>query len=119
MRSYYTKVILWVNLKFNNIDTDFAEKKRQHDEMMRKKLQELKRNVLIELRHHADEDFDEDAVLNDESDSLLFKEDPSILSVFFTSQGVCILTSFVVFMVLNYMLDSMSGAPKKTKVKKQ
>jgi hypothetical protein len=109
-------VILWVNSGFN-IDTDFAEKKRQHDELMRKKLQELKKNVLIQLRHNPDEDFDEEAVLNDETDSFLIKDEPSIIGVFFTFQGVCILVSFAVFLLLNSLIDSFSGDSRKIKTK--
>jgi hypothetical protein len=85
--------------------------------MMRKKLQELKKNVLIQLRHHADEDYDEESVLNDENDSILFKEDPSLISVFFTFQGICIISSFAVFLALNYLLDNLTGNVKKNKIK--
>jgi hypothetical protein len=85
---------------------------------MRKKLQELKRSVLIQLRHNADEDFDEESVLNDENDSILMKEEPSIFGVFFTLQGICILISFGVFLSLNYLLDNLTGeSGRKVKTK--
>jgi hypothetical protein len=80
---------------------------------MRKKLQELKRSVLIQLRHNADEDFDEESVLNDDNDSILTKEEPSIVSVFFTFQGVCILFSFGVFLMLNYLLNNLTDSPAR------
>jgi hypothetical protein len=96
----------WVN--HHNIETDFAEKKKQQDDIQRKKMQELKKHILIQLRHHTDLEIDEDRILNEDSDHLLEQEEPSIFSIFFTFHGMCIVASFVVFLILNQLLDSTS-----------
>jgi hypothetical protein len=112
MLYYYTKVILWVIL--SNIDTDYAEKKKKLDELIRKKKQEAKKHILIQLRHHPDLEYDEDKILDDDNDDILNQEEPSIFSIFFTFNGSCIIASFVVFLMLNYLLDSGSKVKTKT-----
>jgi hypothetical protein len=90
-------------------------KKKKQDEIQRKKKQELKKHILVQLRHHPDIEFDEDKVLNDDSDSILHQEEPSTFSIFFTFNGICIISSFAVFLMLNYMLDKTSKNKKKSK----
>ena len=45
MLYYYTKVMLWVIL--SNIDTDYAEKKKKLDDIIRKKKQEAKKHIFF------------------------------------------------------------------------
>jgi hypothetical protein len=97
-------------------DTDFAEKKKKLEEINRKKLQEAKKSLLIEKRHHPDEIYDEDAVLN-EDDNVLLKEEPGILSLFFTVNGMYILLSLAVFLLLNNGLDVFEPRSKRNKIK--
>jgi hypothetical protein len=100
-------------------DTDYAEIKRKQEEANRKKLQEAKKGMLIELRHHPDEVYDEDAALN-EDDSILLKDEPGLLSIFFTVQGAFILLSLGAFLALNYALELLEtqSSPRK-RIKKE
>jgi len=99
-------------------DTDFAERKKKLDEANRKKLQEAKKVILIEKRHHPDEIYDEDAILNQE-DNLLLKDEPGIFNIFFTVYGGYILISLSIFLLLNYILESNERNLKIVKIKTQ
>jgi heat shock protein HspQ len=113
MQFLYIREILWVYVF--DIDTDFAEKKKKQDEIQRKKKQELKKHILVQLRHHTDMEYDEDSILNDDNDDILKQEEPSIFSIFFTFHGICIIASFVVFLFLNYLLDTNTSVKVKSK----
>jgi hypothetical protein len=80
-------------------------------------LQEGKRKLLLELRHSPDEELDEEAAMNSEDDRIIEKDEPSILSIFFTIQGAYIILSFIVFLAINYALDVMDSKPKGKKIK--
>lgn len=87
------------------LETEYAEKKRKLDEIARKKLQELKKNQLLVMKHHPDIEYDEDLLLNDENDSILTKDEPTLFGMFFTLHGAYIIASFVLFLGLNYAID--------------
>ena len=99
----------------NKIETDYAEKKKKLDELRKKKLQDLKKNLLIKLRHNPDLEFDEEKILNEDNDHLLFKEDPSFFNIFFTFNGMCIIASFLIFLFINYYIDIFTKENKKIK----
>ncbi len=102
-------------------DDAFQERKRKLEEENRKRLQEAKKSILTELRHHPDKVYDEDAILN-QDDNIFFKEEPSIFKIFFTLQGAYIFVSLAVMLVLNYALDLFESKSRKngkrTKVNK-
>lgn len=98
------KINAIVVLKGNLNQSEFVEKKKKNDRINQKKLQEGLKKQRLDLRHHSDEDFNEEALLNDES-ILLINEDKGILSVFFTKEGITIWISIGVFFGLNYLLD--------------
>jgi len=84
--------------------------------MNRKKLQELKKHLLLDMKHHPDLEYDEDLLLNDENDQLLNKEDTGFLNVLFSLHGSYIFISFFVFLVIDYMLDFSDSGNSKRKV---
>lgn len=97
-------------------DTALAEKMKKLEEANRKRLQELKKNVLIELRHHPDEVYDEDAALSQEDD-MFIKDEPSILKIFISLQGAYIVMSLGVMLMINYILDQFESI-NRSSVKK-
>jgi hypothetical protein len=107
------KINAIVIFKGDIMDTDFSEKKKKMDEVHRKKMQEFKKKYLIELRHHPDEIYDEDAALADDNDHTVIKEDSGILSLFFNTEGVYIFASFAVFIALNYALEAADTEVRK------
>jgi hypothetical protein len=111
------KINAIIVLKGTIYDTDFAEKKRHQDEANRKKLQEAKKQILVQLRHHPDEIYDEDAVLNDESDSILTKDDGGLFDLFFSIHGGYIFLSLGLFFALNYILDVADKKSSSAKLK--
>ena len=85
-------------------DTDFNEKKKKDEENRKKKMKQLKREELINLRHDADELYDEDQ-LNDENFAV--KKDTGFFSIFSTPLGIYIGGSLVLFGILNYLIDKI------------
>ena len=86
------------------------------DEIHRKKLQELKKSLLLVMKHHPDIEYNEDLLLNDENDSILNKEDPTLIGMLFSLHGMYIIASFAVFLGINYALDLTEGGSKRKKV---
>ena len=85
-------------------DTDYAEKKKKDEENRKKKMKQLKREELINLRHDADELYDEEQ-LNDENFTI--KKDTGFFSIFSSPLGIYIGGSLVLFGVLNYLIDKI------------
>ena len=85
-------------------DTDYAEKKKKDEENRKKKMKQLKREELINLRHDADELYDEEQ-LNDENFTI--KKDTGFFSIFSSPLGIYSGGSFVLFGVLNYLIDKI------------
>ena len=79
-------------------DTDYAEKKKKDEENRKKKMKQLKREELINLRHDADELYDEEQ-LNDENFTI--KKDTGFFSIFSSPLGIYIGGSLVLFGVFN------------------
>ncbi len=98
------------------IDTEYAEKKRKLDAINKKKLQELKKNMLIVMKHHPDIEYNEDLLLNDENDTILKRDDPTLIGILFSLHGGYIICSFLIFLGINYALDLTDGSNKKRKV---
>ena len=85
-------------------DTDYAEKKKKEEENKKKRMKQLKKEELINLRHDADELYDE-SILNDENFTI--KKDTGFFSIFSTPLGIYIGGSLVLFAVLNYLIDKI------------
>ena len=85
-------------------DTDYSEKKRKDEENKKKKMKMLRKEELINLRHDADELYDEEQ-LNDENFTL--KKDTGFFSIFSSPLGIYIGGSLVLFAILNYLIDKI------------
>ena len=85
-------------------DTDYLEKKKKDEENKKKKMKQLKKEELINLRHDADELYDE-SILSDENFTI--KKDTGFFSIFSTPLGIYIGGSLVLFGVLNYLIDKI------------
>ena len=85
-------------------DTDYSEKKKKEEEMLKKRMKQLKKEELINLRHDADELYDE-SILSDENFTI--KKDTGFFSIFSTPLGIYIGGSLVLFAVLNYLIDKI------------
>lgn len=99
------KINAIVVIKGNLDNTEYSEKKKRQDSISIKKAQESRKMQRLELRHHSDEDFDEEALLNDEESILLVKEDQGLLSVFYTKESITIWISIGIFFAFNYLID--------------
>ena len=91
-------------VKGNLKDTDYLEKKKKDEENKKKKMRELKREELINLRHDADELYDEEQ-LNDYNFTI--KKDTGFFSIFSSPFGIYIGGSLVLFAILNYLIDKV------------
>ena len=85
-------------------DTDYIDKKKKDEENRKKKMKQLKREELINLRHDADELYDEEQ-LNDENFTI--KKDTGFFSIFSSPLGIYIGGSLVLFGILNYLIDKI------------
>ena len=85
-------------------DTDYTEKKKKDEENKKKKMKMLRKEELINLRHDADELYDEEQ-LNDENFTL--KKDTGFFSIFSSPLGIYIGGSLVLFAILNYLIDKV------------
>ena len=91
-------------VKGNLKDTDYTEKKKKEEENKKKKMKMLKKEELINLRHDADELYDEEQ-LNDENFTI--KKDTGFFSIFSSPLGIYIGGSLVLFAILNYLIDKV------------
>jgi len=85
-------------------DTDYSEKKRRDEENKKKKLKQMRKEELINLRHDADELYDEEQ-LSDENFSI--KKDTGFFSIFSRPLGIYIGGSLVLFGILNFLIDKV------------
>ena len=85
-------------------DTDYSEKKRRDEENKKKKLKQMRKEELINLRHDADELYDEEQ-LSDENFSI--KKDTGFFSIFSSPLGIYIGGSLVLFGILNFLIDKV------------
>lgn len=81
--------------------------------MNRKKLYELKKNLMLDLKHHPDLEYDEEFLLNDDNDHLLSREDAGVVNVLFSVHGSYIFFSFFVFFIIDYLIDLTEGSKKR------
>ena len=91
-------------IKGNLKDTDYSEKKQKEEENRKKKMRQMRKDELINLRHDADELYDEEQ-LNDENFTI--KKDTGFFSIFSSPLGIYIGGSLVLFAVLNYLIDKV------------
>lgn len=73
--------------------------------MNNKKLQEARKKLAIDLRHHSDEAFEEETLLSQDAESLRVAEEGGPLSIFATKPGMFIIGSVAVFFALNFIID--------------
>ena len=85
-------------------DTDYSEKKKKDEENRKKKMKQMKRDELINLRHDADELYDEEQ-LSDENFTI--KKDSGFFSIFSSPLGIYIGGSLLLFGILNYLIDKI------------
>ena len=91
-------------IKGNLKDTDYTEKRQKDEENRKKKMRQLKREELINLRHDPDVLYDEEQ-LNDENFTV--KKDAGFFSIFSSPLGIYIGGSLVLFGILNYLIDKI------------
>ena len=91
-------------IKGNLKDTDYSEKRQKEEENRKKKMRQMRKDELINLRHDADELYDEEQ-LNDENFTI--KKDTGFFSIFSSPLGIYIGGSLVLFAVLNYLIDKV------------
>ena len=70
----------------------------------KKKLKQMRKEELINLRHDADELYDEEQ-LSDENFSI--KKDTGFFSIFSSPLGIYIGGSLVLFGILNFLIDKV------------
>ena len=85
-------------------DTDYSEMQKKNEENRKKKMKQLKKEELINLRHDSDELYDEE-MLSDENFTI--KKDTGFFSIFSSPLGIYIGGSLVLFGVLNYLIDKI------------
>jgi hypothetical protein len=85
-------------------DTDYSEMQKKNEENRKKKMKQLKKEELINLRHDSDELYDEE-MLSDENFTI--KKDAGFFSIFSSPLGIYIGGSLVLFGVLNYLIDKI------------
>ena len=85
-------------------DTDYTEKQKKNEENRKKKMRQLKKEELINLRHDADELYNEEQ-LSDENFTI--KKDTGFFSIFSSPLGIYIGGSLVVFAMLNFLIDKI------------
>lgn len=71
------------------------------------------------MKHHPDIEYNEDLLLNDENDSILTQENPTLIGMLFSLHGIYIIASFLVFLGINYALDLSESNNKRKKVHNQ
>lgn len=101
------------------MDTDYADKRKQQEEINKKKILEAKKEKLVELKHHPDEIYDEEAALSMDLEDLISRDERSLLQIFNTTQGMFILISFAIFLGMNFMLDALENHGSKNKKAKK
>jgi len=85
-------------------DTDYSEKKKRDEENKKKKMRQMRKEELINLRHDADELYDEEQ-LSDENFTI--KKDTGFFSIFSSPLGIYIGGSLVLFGILNFLIDKV------------
>lgn len=65
------------------------------------------------MKHHPDIEYNEDLLLNDENDSILTQENPTLIGMLFSLHGIYIIASFILFLGINYALDLSEGSGSK------
>jgi len=68
------------------------------------------------MKHHPDVEYNEDLLLNDDSDSILTKEDPTLIGMLFSLHGLYIIGSLGLFLVINYSLELFDSKDHKKKI---
>ena len=68
---------------------------------------------LLIKKHDVDEEFDEEAELATEEDIIIVKKERTIIDTLFSFPGIVILSSLVVFFIINNFIDTLEVKKSK------
>lgn len=95
------------------METEYSEKKKKLEELNKKRIQQLKMKSLLIKKHDVDEEFDEEAELATEEDIIIVKKERTIIDTLFSFPGIVILSSLVVFFIINNFIDTLEVKKSK------
>jgi hypothetical protein len=90
--------------KGNKLQTDYIEVKKRADENKRKLLNREKKKLNLDLRHHPDENYDDETLANIDINELKKREQRGFLNLLETKLGMFTLISIGIFFILNTIL---------------
>ena len=90
--------------KGKKIETDYAEVKKKQEENKRKMLNVEKKKINLDLRHHPDENYDDEILANIDINELKKREERGFLNLLQTKLGMFTVASIVIFFILNAIL---------------
>ena len=78
---------------------------KRKNKLMKQIKPRRKKKYILELKHHSDEVFEEETVLDKDIDILNIVENTNVMSIFNTKPGFGILVSVIVFFVFKHGID--------------
>lgn len=90
--------------KGKKIETDYAEVKKKAEENKRKMLNVEKKKINLDLRHHPDENYDDEVLANIDINELKKREERGFLNLLQTKLGMFTVGSIVIFFILNTII---------------
>ena len=90
--------------KGKKIETDYAEVKKKAEENKRKMLNVEKKKINLDLRHHPDENYDDETLANIDINELKKREERGFLNLLQTKLGMFTVGSIVIFFILNTII---------------
>jgi hypothetical protein len=90
--------------KGKKIETDYAEVKKKAEENKRKRLNVEKKKINLDLRHHPDENYDDEVLANIDINELKKREERGFLNLLQTKLGMFTVVSIVIFFILNTII---------------
>jgi hypothetical protein len=90
--------------KGNKLETDYADAKKKAEENKRKLLNVEKKKLNLDLRHHPDENYDDETLANIDINELKKREERGFLNLLQTKLGMFTVGSIVIFFILNTII---------------
>jgi hypothetical protein len=90
--------------KGNKLETDYADAKKKAEENKRKLLNVEKKKINLDLRHHPDENYDDETLANIDINELKKREERGFLNLLQTKLGMFTVGSIVIFFILNTII---------------
>ena len=90
--------------KGNKLETDYADAKKKAEENKRKLLNVEKKKLNLDLRHHPDENYDDEVLANIDINELKKREERGFLNLLQTKLGMFTVGSIVIFFILNTII---------------